>query len=322
MGASPSIQSSNLARFSSEQDVSSLPAHQDGTVEQTSNKFSFSEIGDVAASGLAEVFLKKSADARNLVSYDRRKQFLGDDNIPYFRQIQYARQCPKGHQLVPVNTHSSVVKNTIESTSTLPFSVPKIESNTNQKLKIDMDPLQLRTAKKDETQKHGIKSDSMRKACADGDLDLVAELLDQGAGVNDQSINGVTPLHACVFASNVELAQLLISHGADHMQSDEDDMAPIHYAAAEGALELVRLFVQCAGPTIAGLVGDEGITPAHMAANMGHADVILCICNICGPQYCDQIDCRGNSPLHLAASWGHTDCVKILLHWRAPGSGS
>lgn len=314
MGASPSIQSSNLARFSSEQDVSSLPAHEDGTVEQTSNKFSFSEIGDVAPSGLAEMFLKMSADARNLVSFDRRKQFLGDDNIPYFRQIQWARQCPKGHQLVPVNTHSSDVKNTLESTSTLPFSVPKIESNTNQKLKIDMDPLQLRTAKKDETQKHRIKSDSMREACADGDLDLVAKLLDQGAGVNDQSIKGVTPLHACVFASNVELARLLINHGADHMQSDEDDMAPIHYAAAEGALELVRLFVQCAGPTIAGLVGDEGITPAHMAANMGHADVILCICNICGPQYCDQKDCRGNSPLHLAASWGHTDCVKILLH--------
>lgn len=318
MGASPSIQSSNLVRFSSEQDVSSLPAHQDGAVKQTSNKFSFSEMEDVATSGLAEIFLKKSADARNLVSYDRRKQFLGDDNIPYCRQIQYARQCPKGHQLVPVNTHSSVGKNTLESTSKMAFSVPRQESflrkNTNQKLKTDVDPLQLRIANKDATQIYGIKSESMREACADGDLDLVAELLDQGAGVNDQSIKGVTPLHACVFASNVELAQLLISHGADHMQSDEDGMAPIHYAAAEGSLELIRLFVQCAGPTIAGLVGDEGITPAHMAANMGHAHVILYMCNICGPQYCDQIDCRGNSPLHLAASWGHTDCVKILLH--------
>ena len=150
-------------------------------------------------------------------------------------------------------------------------------------------------------------------ACANGDLDLVTKLLDDGADVNDKNTMGVTPLHASAFAGNLKLAQLLISRGADQMQGDESEMAPIHYAAAEGALEIVRFFVESAGKIVAGLVGAEGITPAHMAANIGHAEVLSYISEVCGPEYCAQLDCKGNSPLHLAASWGHTACVNVLL---------
>jgi F-box protein 11 len=150
-------------------------------------------------------------------------------------------------------------------------------------------------------------------ACANGDLDLVTKFLDDGADVNDKNSMGVTPLHASAFAGNLKLAQLLISRGADQMQGDESEMAPIHYAAAEGALELVRFFVECAGNSVAGLVGAEGITPAHMAANIGHAEVLSYIAEVCGAEYCAQLDCKGNAPLHLAASWGHTACVNVLL---------
>jgi F-box protein 11 len=150
-------------------------------------------------------------------------------------------------------------------------------------------------------------------ACANGDLNLVTKLLDDGADVNDKNSMGVTPLHASAFAANLKLAQLLISRGADQMQGDESEMAPIHYAAAEGAIDLVRFFVECAGKSVAGLIGAEGITPAHMAANIGHAEVLSYIAEVCGAEYCAQLDCKGNSPLHLASSWGHTACVNVLL---------
>jgi F-box protein 11 len=157
-------------------------------------------------------------------------------------------------------------------------------------------------------------------ACANGDLDLVTKLLDDGADVNDKNSMGVTPLHASAFAGNLKLAQLLISRGADQMQGDESEMAPIHYAAAEGALELVRFFVECAGKSVAGLVGAEGITPAHMAANIGHAEVLSYIAEVCGAEYCAQLDCKGNTPLHLASSWGHTACVNVLLQIGCSGN--
>ncbi len=284
-------------------------------------KFSVSGVGETVGVVSAEIQKKSSANEGKRVSFViQEKQFLGDDNIPYSRHVEYAWQCPKGHPLVPVNIRHSVGVAPLErasSPSGFPGSVPKKQSLdrkiANRAPKLDMDPLQLKMRNDGAMQKSGTQGELLRTACAAGDLDLVAKLLVQGADVNQQSITGVTPLHSCVFAANFELALLLINHGADHMQSDENDMAPIHYAAAEGALELFRLFVECAGTSIAGLVGVEGITAAHMAANLGHGDILLCISEICGPEYCDQLDIRGNSPLHLASSWGHTECVDILL---------
>jgi ankyrin repeat protein len=290
---------------------------------KTLRKISASDVGETVGVETAEIHSKLSKNTGKRVSFVvNQKQFLGDDNIPYSRHVEYAWQCPKGHTLVPVNIRPSVGVAPLErasSPSGFPDSVPKKKSlatkSTNQAPKLDMDPLQLKIRTPDAKQKSGIhQSELLRTACADGDLDLVAKLLVQGADVNHQSIKGVTPLHSCVFAANFKLAKLLINHGADHMMSDENEMAPIHYAAAEGALELVRLFVECAGTSIAGLVGVQGITPAHMAANMGQGDVLLYISEICGPEFCDQLDCQGNSPLHLASSCGHTDCVDILLH--------
>lgn len=256
------------------------------------------------------------------IAYDKQKLYLGDDGIPYSRQVQYAYQCPKGHPLVPVGVLPSRIskqKRAASPTSlqgSLATKEPLLVTATQiatPKSEFEWDPLQLIATRKSEAKKSTIENDLLRTACANGDLDLVTRLLDQGADVNHQSKIGISPLHACVFSSNMKVAQLLLSRGADQMQGDESEMAPIHYAAAEGATALVQLFVECAGTNIAGLIGAEGITPAHMAASIGHSNVLSYISEACGPEFCDQLDSQGNSPLHLASSRGHTDCVNVLL---------
>jgi ankyrin repeat protein len=323
MGASTSVQQSNplLPAGLEKDDFVALSSNYDiNAISQPSGaKFSISVVGEVGIA-LAQSLL---AEKFNRVSYDKRKFFLGEDNIPYSRQVLYAWQCPKGHSLVPIVACPSVSFLPSQCTG---LSAPQVEkeplvmmpqtSDVPQTSHTDSDPLQLTSNKKTGNyamQNSRIQSDSLRSACADGNLDLVSKLLDQGVDVNNQNVMGITPLHACAFASNIKIAQLLISHGADQTQGDLSEMAPIHYAAAEGALELVRYFVECAGTSIAGIVGAEGITPAHMAANIGHDEVLQYISEECGPEYCNQLDDQGNSPLHIASSRGHAKCVDVLL---------
>jgi ankyrin repeat protein len=315
MGASTSVQSSSEnANYTSSSDFDDYDTSTD------SREVAFVlESNDAAAEDAGTLI----PESEKRIAYDKLRQYLGEDNAPYSRQVEYAYQCPKGHPLVPVVAHPSGFSETAAGTagpSSLQCSLTTKETlleivvqKTTQTSNFEWDPLQLDFRRKHKAQESTIQNDMLRTACADGDLDLVAKLLDQNADVNDQNEMGVTPLHACVFSSNLKVAQFLISRGADQMQGDESEMAPIHYAAAEGAIELVRFFVECAGTNIAGLVGAEGITPAHMAANIGNSDILSYISETCGPEYCHQLDSAGNAPLHLASSWGHTDCVKILL---------
>src|SRR5262245_55700887 len=47
--------------------------------------------------------------------------------------------------------------------------------------------------------------DRLRKACKQGDVPRVQDLLDQGAQVNSADLLGYTPLHEAVFGNNAEV---------------------------------------------------------------------------------------------------------------------
>jgi ankyrin repeat protein len=320
MGSSSSVQSSNPGSAEGSENVD-FEAPEDIDDHETSTNSSDKVF--VLETEVAVAVERVAPKLEKRIPYDKQKQYWGEDNIPYFRQVHYACQCPKGHALVPVVarhavgfSHLKCVASPRSSKGDLKTNDPPLiraTQNTPQSSDFEWDPLRLVAPRHGEEQESRKQNDLLRSACADGDLDLVTKLLDQGVDVNCQDEKGVTPLHACAFASNLKLAQLLLRRGADQMQGDESEMAPIHYAAAEGALALVGLFVECGGTNVAGLVGIHGITPAHMAAHNGHCDVLSYIAEVCGPEYCDQLDSQDHSPLHLASSRGHSECIDVLL---------
>jgi ankyrin repeat protein len=69
-------------------------------------------------------------------------------------------------------------------------------------------------------------------------------LLEAGADPNARRQGGFTPLHEAVTTCNVELAELLLAHGANpHLSNDEGD-SPLQLAHAHGPkckAELVAL---------------------------------------------------------------------------------
>jgi uncharacterized protein len=78
-----------------------------------------------------------------------------------------------------------------------------------------------------------------------GHTDVVHFLLERGAEVNSASDNGlrVMPLHSAAANRNLEIARLLLEHGAIVNARQADDFTPLHAAAQNGQVEMVRLFL-------------------------------------------------------------------------------
>jgi hypothetical protein len=55
--------------------------------------------------------------------------------------------------------------------------------------------------------------------------------------------NGRTPLHAALYGGHTEVAQFLLSCGANKDAWDDDDWTPLHIASQSGNLDIVRLLI-------------------------------------------------------------------------------
>ncbi len=70
-------------------------------------------------------------------------------------------------------------------------------------------------------------------------------LLTCGADANtNSSIYGRTPLHEAAYTGNIEMAKLLIEHGAEINIADKDGKTPLHEAAGRGKLEVAKLLIE------------------------------------------------------------------------------
>src|ERR1044072_5641691 len=81
----------------------------------------------------------------------------------------------------------------------------------------------------------------LHEAAKAGDLNKVKQLLQQGANVNAQDINGSTPLHLAADFGYLEIVRELIMHGANiEMRGGILNSTPLHDAAFSGHLNVVR----------------------------------------------------------------------------------
>jgi hypothetical protein len=93
---------------------------------------------------------------------------------------------------------------------------------------------------------------------------MTQKMLVEGADVNEQDLEGATPLHWAADRGTVGVAAFLLEHAADVSIVDKSGMTALHYAACSGQQE-VRWTTQPhmlrVHPTITGVqgqfVGDE-----------------------------------------------------------------
>ncbi len=143
------------------------------------------------------------------------------------------------------------------------------------------------------------------------DIELVHNSIKNGANVNDKFPNemwkGGTPLVIATDKGYDEIAQVLISEGADVNAKFKDGTSVLMLASQNGQIELVKTLLNKG--TRVNEKNNDGMTPLLFASGNGKTDVVKeLLNNNADPHLSD----RGISALMLAESNGFSEIVQIL----------
>ena len=130
------------------------------------------------------------------------------------------------------------------------------------------------------------KQPDLVNACADdgypplglaaffGHHEVAEYLLKAGASVNAASHNAmkVTPLHSAVAAQRLEIADLLLKHGADLSLRESGGYTPLHIAAQNGDVHMIHQLLLNGADLRA--KSEDGKTALDLAAEMEHVEAV------------------------------------------------
>ncbi|XP_037046475.1 oxysterol-binding protein-related protein 1 isoform X2 [Bradysia coprophila] len=190
------------------------------------------------------------------------------------------------------------------------------------------------------------------KACRNGDLELVIELLklrdnekvffDISCKGKSKSNLGWTPLHLATYFGHKEVMEILLSKGADINAINEMGDTCLHKAAFIGRQDIVMLLLQHDADVK--VINGEGRIARHMtpkneigdeikdllraaeatetlrmegkflkAARDGNIEMLNALLKCPYPPNINCVDAQGNSSLHCVAYRGHKEMAVLLL---------
>ena len=121
--------------------------------------------------------------------------------------------------------------------------------------------------------------------------------------------NSRTPLHAALHGGHTEVAQVLLSCGANKDARDEEDRTPLHIALQNGNQDIVRLLLQEGADPNTQARGHQ--TPLDIALYNGDFPVIRSLL-----EHGANVNTRDDNdltPLHIAFQRGDLNACKLLL---------
>mmetsp|Transcript_10944 Transcript_10944/g.32500 ORF Transcript_10944/g.32500 Transcript_10944/m.32500 type:complete len:2648 (+) Transcript_10944:3-7946(+) len=150
-------------------------------------------------------------------------------------------------------------------------------------------------------------------ACC-GHQDIIEVLIQSGADVNVKSRNGATPLHDALYHHQDDAAKLLLSHGAERLDTAIAKKMCIAAHDPEGTEDLKYLV--SFDSTEVNAVNHSLRSALHVAAAEGNVDSVRLLVEEMADV--NAVDSRGSTPLQDAFHGDHSACAKILL---AEGAG-
>jgi ankyrin repeat protein len=120
---------------------------------------------------------------------------------------------------------------------------------------------------------------------------VVELLLERGADVNIRKAGSGTPLHEAARVGNVDIAEMLVAHGADVNSKNEDHWrTPLHYAASGRDEDMIEYLISVGAEVdaVADMPDEDkqfsarrfrdwGMTPMHVATREGNEQVVRCL---------------------------------------------
>jgi len=154
-------------------------------------------------------------------------------------------------------------------------------------------------------------------ACASGCVGLARWLLTKGADLESaaEGLDGATPLHEACLNGRLELIKMLQQAGANMRACGNQQQDAVMVAAREGHVEIVRYLIEVCGLDLESTDVD-GETPVHGAATEGYLDVIKYL-HSAGASI-EVADDDGDTPMHSACCCGHLQVAKWLVAHGAP----
>ncbi|KAL0269313.1 UNVERIFIED_CONTAM: hypothetical protein PYX00_007096 [Menopon gallinae] len=143
-------------------------------------------------------------------------------------------------------------------------------------------------------------------AAKKGNLVRVQRLISsENINCRDAQGRNSTPLHLAAGYNNIEVAELLLEHGADVNAQDKGGLIPLHNASSYGHLDIAALLIKY--NTMVNATDKWGFTPLHEAAQKGRTQLCaLLLAHGADPFLKNQ---EGQSPLELATA----EDVRCLL---------
>ncbi|XP_062024101.1 protein VAPYRIN-LIKE-like [Rosa rugosa] len=145
----------------------------------------------------------------------------------------------------------------------------------------------------------------LRPAIASGNANLVSSLIDAGGDVNRKVSDSGCLLSLAVRSGSIEVVKILIACGC------KVDNSVLHDAAAMNRVDLVEILCKNFPEIDVNWVDSDCRTPIHIAAANGHVEMLK-FCISAGGN-ADVWDRKGWTPLHCAAERGHLVPIKSLL---------
>jgi len=135
-------------------------------------------------------------------------------------------------------------------------------------------------------------------------------LLENGAGVEAENVDGLRPVHLAVRTGLVELIELLIQYGANVDAADVYGNRPLHEAVSCHGLHVVQLLVEHGAAV--NVQNIDGKTPLHIAVERQQSEVDVLLLNV-GADV-GLTDVWRNTPLHYLTAGQlqldeHVECV-------------
>ncbi|WP_342224629.1 ankyrin repeat domain-containing protein [Spiroplasma endosymbiont of Asaphidion curtum] len=145
-------------------------------------------------------------------------------------------------------------------------------------------------------------------------IEIVKSLLScSGIVINilDNNGNGInTPLVFAIIKKNIDVVKELLKYANINVNAMiENVLSPLHYAAENGYLAIVKLLL--ANGADVNAKAKNGATPLHYAAAKGYTEIVKLLL-----EHGSDINANTSNrrtALHVAAENGHTDVVKLLI---------